>query len=363
MTSTKLSDLTQRTVNDAVSTRYAEGANAVVPELCCPVSYDGKYLELLPQEILDRDYGCGDPSRFVNAGETVLDLGSGGGKICYIASQIVGAEGKVIGVDMTPDMLSLARNHQQQMGEKIGWANVEFFRGQIENLKLDLDKLDGWLDSNRVSDISSMQAMQAEATRLERDEPMVVDGSIDVVVSNCVLNLVAPQLKHKLFDEIFRVLKPGGRAVISDIVSSMRVPQEMQQDAELWSGCISGALEEADFMQAFVEAGFIGVTSVVRQQEAWQVVNDIEFRSLTVIAYRPEEADCCVAGGEVMYNGPFEEVSDESGIIFVRGEKVEVDASQLSIFDKAPYKGMFTCFDGAGADVSSRESDDDGGCC
>ena len=361
MTSEKLSDLSQRTVNDAVSTRYAEGANAVVPELCCPVSYDGKYLAKLPQEILDRDYGCGDPSRFVAEGETVLDLGSGGGKICYIASQIVGPEGGVIGVDMTPDMLALARGHQQSMAKKIGWGNTAFYRGQIENLKLDLDKLDAWLANNPVTDVESMQAMQAEAARQENEETMIADASIDVVVSNCVLNLVAPHLKHKLFDEIYRVLKPGGRAVISDIVSSVRVPEEMQKDSELWSGCISGALEESDFIQAFVEAGLIGVTSVVRQQEAWQTVDDIEFRSLTVIAYRPQEASCCAAGGEVMYNGPFEEVSDESGMVFIRGERVAVDAGQLAMFNTAPYQDMFTCFDGAGADVSVRESD--GGCC
>ncbi|MBC8369586.1 MAG: methyltransferase domain-containing protein [Planctomycetes bacterium] len=361
MTSDKLSNLSQRTVNDAVSTRYSEGANTVVPELCCPVSYDGKYLELLPQEILDRDYGCGDPSRFVNKGETVLDLGSGGGKICYIASQIVGPEGAVIGVDMTPDMLNLARSHQQEMSDKIGWANTKFYRGQIENLKLDLDKLDDWLAVNPVSDISSLQGMQAEATRLEHSETMVADSSVDVVVSNCVLNLVAPELKHKLFDEIYRTLKPGGRAVISDIVSSQRVPVEMQQDSELWSGCISGALEESDFMQAFVDAGFVGVTSVVRQQEAWQTVNDIEFRSLTVIAYRPLTAPCCAAGGQVMYNGPFEEVSDESGIVFIRGERVDVDAGQLAMFNSPPYQEMFTCFDSSGDDVSINESN--GGCC
>ena len=330
--------------------------------MCCPVSYDGKYLELLPQEILDRDYGCGDPSQFVNEGETVLDLGSGGGKICYIASQIVGPEGAVIGVDMTPDMLDLARGHQQQMADKIGWNNTQFFRGQIENLKLDLDKLDGWLASNTVSDIDSMQTMQAEATRLENEETMIADNSVDVVVSNCVLNLVAPSLKHQLFDEIFRVLKPGGRAVISDIVSSARVPEEMQKDSELWSGCISGAFEEADFIQAFVDAGFVGVTSVVRQKEAWQIVEEIEFRSLTVIAYRPLSAPCCAAGGDVMYNGPFEEVSDESGMVFIRGERVAVDAGQLATFNKEPYSKMFTCFDDSGSDVSQGDTKS-GGCC
>ncbi|MDP6963239.1 MAG: methyltransferase domain-containing protein [Planctomycetota bacterium] len=361
METDNLEDLSQRTVNDAVSERYAEGANAVVPELCCPVSYDGRYLEILPEEIIDRDYGCGDPSQFVAEGETVLDLGSGGGKICYMASQIVGPKGKVIGVDMTPDMLELSRKYQQQMADKIGWHNTTFFRGQIENLKLDLDQLDNWLGDNKVEGVESMQGMQAEINRLEQESPMIADNSVDVVVSNCVLNLVAPDLKQKLFEEIYRVLKPGGRAVISDIVSSERVPEHLQKDSELWSGCISGAFEEVDFLNAFADVGFVGVKSEIRQSEAWQVVEDIEFRSMTVIAYRPHEAPCCSAGGDVIYKGPFEAVSDESGTIFARGEKVAVSASQLETMSSSPYKQYFDCFDGKGEEIASQESQ--GGCC
>ncbi|MHC4380973.1 MAG: methyltransferase domain-containing protein, partial [Planctomycetota bacterium] len=210
--SERLEDLQQRTVNDAVSDRYAEGANAVQPELCCPVDYDARYLKVLPEEILERDYGCGDPSQYVKRGETVLDLGSGGGKICYIASQVVGPEGNVIGVDMTPDMLDLARRHREGVAERIGWSNVDFRRGNIEDLKLDLDQLEGWLQKHPVKDVASYEAMTGEIERLGREETMVADASIDVVVSNCVLNLVAPELKRQMFEEIFRTLKPGGRA-------------------------------------------------------------------------------------------------------------------------------------------------------
>ena len=104
---------------DVVQSRYAEGARTQVPELCCPVDFDARLLAVLPDEIIERDYGCGDPSRFVRPGETVLDLGSGGGKICYMASQIVGAGGRVIGVDATPDMLALARRWQHDVGARI----------------------------------------------------------------------------------------------------------------------------------------------------------------------------------------------------------------------------------------------------
>lgn len=358
--SERLEDLQQRTVNDAVSDRYAEGANAVQPELCCPVDYDARYLKVLPEEILERDYGCGDPSQFVKSGETVLDLGSGGGKICYIASQVVGPEGNVIGVDMTPDMLDLARRHREDVAERIGWSNVAFHRGNIEDLKLDLDKLDAWLQRNPVQDVASYEAMTGEIERLGREETMIADASIDVVVSNCVLNLVAPELKRQMFEEIFRTLKPGGRAVISDIVCDREVPLALQQDADLWSGCISGAFEEQAFLDAFLEAGLEDVQILTRQAEAWQVVEGLEFRSMTVVAYRPLEPSCGAKGGAVVYHGPFAEIADDAGNLYHRGARQAVDAAAFAKLGEEPYLGMFTRLDDSGETLPDNPSS---GCC
>jgi len=121
---------------DATRQRYSAAANAREEALCCPVDYDRTLLEAIPNEVIERDYGCGDPSRYVAANETVLDLGSGGGKICFIASQIVGPEGRVIGVDMNDEMLGLARSSAPIVAENIGHANVEFRRGRIQDLAL-----------------------------------------------------------------------------------------------------------------------------------------------------------------------------------------------------------------------------------
>jgi len=277
----------------AVRRRYAAGAAAPEPALCCPVDYDPRFLEVLPAEILERDYGCGDPSRHLRPGETVLDLGSGAGKICYIASQVVGPEGRVIGVDMTAEMLALARRHQPEVARRIGWDNVEFRRGRIEDLRLDLEKVEAWLREHPVMDLEGRDALEAECARLRAEEPMVPDATVDVVVSNCVLNLVAPECKRQLFHELRRVLREGGRAVISDIVSDREVPAEMRRDPELWSGCISGAFQEEAFLRAFAAAGFRGVRVLSRQEDPWRVVEGIEFRSLTVEACTGEEG----AGG------------------------------------------------------------------
>src|SRR5262249_3020015 len=134
----------------AVRARYGKAAQVKESALCCPVSYDPRYLEAIPREIRDKDYGCGDPSLYVREGDTVLDLGSGGGKICYIAAQIVGRRGRVIGVDMNPEMLALARKYRGEMARKLGYDAVEFHRARIQDLALSLDALDQWLAANPV---------------------------------------------------------------------------------------------------------------------------------------------------------------------------------------------------------------------
>jgi ubiquinone/menaquinone biosynthesis C-methylase UbiE len=266
--------------------RYQAGADQVQPSLCCPTEYDNTYLKLIPQEILEKDYGCGDPSRYVQAGETVLDLGSGAGKICYILSQKVGANGSVIGVDFNDKMLALARKYQDEMSEKIGYQNLLFVKGKIQDLALDMQQVQQWLSEHPIHRLEDLSDFEQACDRIRRETPLIANNSIDVVVSNCVLNLVRPRDKQQLFQEIFRVLKPGGRAVISDIVSDQFPTETILNDPDLWSGCIAGAFQEAEFPKKFEQVGFRDVNVLSRQEEPWQVVDGIEFRSLTVRAYK-----------------------------------------------------------------------------
>ena len=210
----------------AVKSRYSQAATARERELCCPVDYDPRYLSVIPEEILERDYGCGDPSKHLRPGETVLDLGSGGGKICYIASQVVGPKGRVIGVDMNDDMLALARKYRQSVGDALGYHNVELRKGKIQDLALDQERLEAHLESHPVCTVEELEAVGRWKEKEWKENPMIPSASIDVVVSNCVLNLVDPQSKSELFREMHRVLKKGGRVVISDIVSDEDVPEQ-----------------------------------------------------------------------------------------------------------------------------------------
>jgi arsenite methyltransferase len=338
-------DAVDLAVEKSVEDRYSRGAVAVEAALCCPVDYDPQYLKVIPPEVLERDYGCGDPSKHVRPGETVLDLGSGTGKICFIAAQVVGPNGRVIGVDMTAEMLEVARAAAPAVADRIGYANVEFRRGRIQDLALDLDLLDERLGGQSFSGADGLAEANLIAADLRLTDPLVPTDSIDVVVSNCVLNLVDSDQKARLFSEIYRVLGDGGRAVISDIISDEPVPAHMQNDAELWSGCISGALTEEGFLRAFEEAGFHGIQILERQSEAWQTVEGIEFRSVTVEAFKGKEGACWERNQAVIYRGPFKEVLDDDGHRMERGVRYAVCDKTYRLYGKAPYEGQFDFVD------------------
>lgn len=337
-----MSSVNESSVEGAVIDRYAAGAKEREEALCCPVSYNQEYLKKIPAEIIEKDYGCGDPSQFLKEGETVLDLGSGGGKICYIASQVVGPKGKVIGVDFNPTMLALARKYQAEVAKSIGWTNVEFRRGKIQDLKTNLEAFEtglaGSLQKNPITSLDGLLEKQAELERLSEKNPLVESNSIDVIVSNCVLNLVKTGEKQKLFHEMFRVLKRGGRVAISDIVSDEEVPLELQNDGELWSGCISGAFEERAFVNAFEEAGFYGVKIEKRDEKPWKVVKGIEFRSVTITAYKGKEGVCLERNQAVIYKGPWKQVLDDDQHILRRGERTAVCDKTFQIYSKDPYR-------------------------
>jgi arsenite methyltransferase len=181
--------------------------------------YDGSQTSQIPEEALLASLGCGNPTALaeLKPGETVLDLGSGGGIDVLLSAKRVGPSGKVFGLDMTDEMLVLAHENQR----KAGIPNVEFLRGEIENIPLP-------------------------------------DNSVDVIISNCVINLSAD--KDRVLQEAFRVLKPGGRFSVSDIVVRGEVPAEIRRNVELWIGCMAGALEENEYRAKLNHAGFEVVT-------------------------------------------------------------------------------------------------------
>ncbi len=181
--------------------------------------YTDEELGNLPADVTDISLGCGNPTAIaeLNEGEVVLDLGSGGGIDCFLAAQKVGSKGGVIGLDMTPEMIQLARQNAQ----KIGATNVEFRLGEMEHMP-------------------------------------VRDSSVDVIISNCVINL-SPD-KDAVFREAYRVLKLGGRLCVSDIMLLGELPQEFKESLEQWTGCIAGALNEKTYLDKIRAAGFINIT-------------------------------------------------------------------------------------------------------
>ena len=220
----------------------------------------------------DLGLGCGLPTQFaqIQKGDTVIDLGSGAGNDCFVARAETGEDGRVIGIDFTPAMIEKAKSNAQ----KLGYANVEFRRGDIEQMPLSTNMA-------------------------------------DVVVSNCVLNLVPD--KDAVFKEIFRVLKPGGHFSISDIVLSGELPEQLKKDAEMYAGCVSGAIQKEEYLRLIEQNGFANI--VIQKEKAINIPDDIlsnylsqddlnAFKSgntgifsITVFAQKPKECgcekDCC----------------------------------------------------------------------
>ena len=268
-------------ITQKVSERYAKAANTG-EQMCCPTSYDMAQLKsFIPDEVLKISYGCGTPAglKTVQAGETVLDIGSGGGIDCFEASRLVGPSGRVIGVDMTDTMLDIARENAAAVAANLGYpaSNVDFRKGMAD-------------------------AMPVE------------DGTIDLIISNCVINL-APD-KHKVFREMFRVAKPGGRFTISDIVSDQTVPQYLVHDTEKWGNCLSGALTLTQYIAGMANAGFLGIHLV--KSSPWQVIDGIHFFSVTLTGYRLPSATSSLVRYATL-RGPFNRVVDERGTTYQRG--------------------------------------------
>lgn len=218
-------------VKDAVREKYSEAALRVssrqssccggAPECCSPITsnlYEKSETSELPENAVLASLGCGNPTALaeLRPGETVLDLGSGGGIDVLLSAKRVGPTGKAYGLDMTDEMLALARDNQR----KAGVANVEFLKGDIENIPLP-------------------------------------DNSVDVIISNCVINLSGD--KDRVLREAFRVLKPGGHFAVSDVVTRGEVPAELRRDVLLWIGCIAGALRENEYRTKLAQAGFTAI--------------------------------------------------------------------------------------------------------
>jgi len=222
-------------VQDQVKEKYGSAARAVAEsgsvQACCdpglrccdPITtnlYSADQKGIVPEKAVKASLGCGNPTALIDLrpGETVLDLGSGGGIDVLLSARRVGPAGKAYGLDMTDDMLALARENQRQAGV----TNVEFLRGEIENIPLP-------------------------------------DNSVDVIISNCVINLSAD--KDRVLREAFRVLKPGGRFAVSDVVVRGSVPEQVRRSMLLWVGCIAGALEEKEYLSKLAKAGFENIST------------------------------------------------------------------------------------------------------
>ncbi|MDE1937950.1 MAG: methyltransferase domain-containing protein [Alphaproteobacteria bacterium] len=302
---------------------------------CCtsavPAPFVAAALKNVPEDVKARFYGCGSPIPLALEGAHVLDLGCGTGRDCYVISQLVGPKGSVIGVDMTEGQLAVARRHRDAHAKRLGYANLEFRKGYIEDL----------------------------ATA------RIADNSIDVVESNCVLNL-SPD-KSRAFGEIFRVLKPGGELHFSDVFADRRIPEELVHDPVLRGECLGGALYWEDFRRLMADVGCRDVRVTERRRveisnlDIEAKTGPIEFHSVTVRAFKLDMEDRCEDYGQaVIYKGSIPEASHAFDLDdhhhFPAGKAIAVcgnTADMLSqtryashfkiVGDKSRHFGLFDC--------------------
>ena len=313
--------INNKITRDDVKDFYSAAAVAPKQELCCPVTYTPEDISHIPEEVFSISYGCGSPVAIagIMEGEIMADLGSGGGVDCFIAAKKVGPFGKVIGIDMTEEMLEKARGSSNIVSNNLGYSNVEFKYGFLEEIPVE-------------------------------------DNSVDVVTSNCVINLSTE--KEAVFKEIYRILKTGGRFVISDIVSDKDVPEDIKKDKELWGECISGSVTQEEFLRLAKEAGFYGIEIIKR--DFYKEVNNIKFYSVTARGYKFRKGKRCLyIGHYAVYLGPFSSVHDDDNHEFKRGEMVEICTDTAFKLSRPPYAGRFLIID----TESGSETTCGTGCC
>ena len=300
---------------DDVQEFYGEAAKRPQADLCCPTSYPVEDTSHIPQEVIDRFYGCGSPVGIaeIKNGETVVDLGSGAGIDCFIASRKTGADGKVIGIDMTDEMLEVARKCSETVSQNLGYKNVEFKKGYLEEIPVD-------------------------------------NETVDLITSNCVINL-SPN-KVKVFQEMIRTLKDHGRILISDVVSEVTLPKQIKEDKQLWGECLGGCVTENQLISYLEQAGFYGVE--ILGKTFWKTVQNINFYSVSVRAYKHKKSgECIFQGQKAIYRGPFKVIIDDEGHVFPRNEEVEVCSDTASKLSRQPYSNSFRIVESDGTEDSS----------
>ena len=306
-----------------VQSFYSKAAITAQEKLCCPTEYDSSELSHIPKEVLEISYGCGSPvgKAGLQEGQTMVDLGSGGGIDCFIAAKHVGETGRVYGIDMTEEMLNVARKNSNQVIKNLGYDNIDFKLGFLESIPID-------------------------------------DASVDLVTSNCVINLSTK--KNDVFKEIYRILKPGGHFLVSDIISEIKVPEEMQNNKELWGECVSGALTLQEFINYSRNNQFKGLR--IQKDYLWKKVEDIKFYSYTIEGFK-----ICSNGNSLVddsifatYTGPFDSVVFQ-GTKFDLGDTIQIDRNTAEVMFSRSYSGQFIITDSK--TETPTENDDEESCC
>ncbi len=337
-----------------ISETYSRAAGQTQQYLCCAVDYRKEFaaeeLDHIPDEVLDRNYGCGIPLelRTLEPGKRVLDLGPGLGRDCFIAARRVGPGGRVYGLDMNLDMLAAAHRHKEEVARRLGYDNIDFLEGQFDQ------------------------------------HIPLKDASVDVIFSNCVNNLAVD--KVTAYAEMHRVLNPGSKLSFSDIVSYRPIPELLRSSEQAWADCVGGVLSFEQLQGQLAETGFHGI--LLTTDYLWMVgsqiienyfqgqelseqdrrqLESVRLYSVLVEAFKPvvdPEGDCYFTGQSALFHGPGVscQLDGDPDHVFEAGRLKEVCEKTATILKSPPFNAHFTVFEPQG-EVQPRLCIPGGTCC
>lgn len=282
-----------------------------------------------------------DWERLVRRGDVVLDIKSGDGERCLAAARLAGDQGRVIGIDTDVRALRTARGRLEEHARTVAAGRVRFAKIDVRDLSEDLEATESYIERNPITGAESLEDFRVWRESQRDLAPALAGRSVDLVLAHSFQQLLRRDDRRRALQQLYWVLKPGGNLVLSDVISDEPIPPDLQDDRSLWNQRLIGTFVESELMRALRDAGFVGIRLIGWQEAPLRVVAGVEFRAATIHAVKPTGVECIDRGDAVIYRGPYAQVVDDEGHLFLRGERMAVCERTFAFLVTGPFREDF----------------------